>query len=61
MKPYLRPQAHLRHAPAFPQRQPKVVSEMLGHFSVAIMLDTYSQVLPNMQQSAVRALEEALK
>ena len=39
---------------------PKIVSEMLGHASIAITLDTYSHVLPNMQQSAVRALEEAL-
>ena len=34
---------------------------MLGHSSIAITLDTYSYVLPNMQQCAVRALEEALK
>jgi integrase len=39
---------------------PKVVSEMLGHSSNSITLDTYSQVLPNMQDSAARALEEAL-
>jgi integrase len=40
---------------------PEIVSEMLGHSTIAITLDTYSRVLPNMQQSAVRALEEALK
>jgi integrase len=40
---------------------PKVVSEMLGHASIAITLDTYSHVLPNMQDSAARALEEALR
>jgi len=40
---------------------PKVASEMLGHSTIAITLDTYSHVLPNMQQSAVRALEGALK
>src|SRR5919107_6021273 len=28
---------------------PKIVSEMLGHASIAITLDTYSHVLPNMQ------------
>jgi len=38
----------------------KVVSEMLGHASVAITLDTYSHVLPNMQQGAARVMEEAL-
>ena len=40
---------------------PKIVSEMLGHSSIAITLDTYSHVLPTMQENAVRALEEALK
>ena len=39
---------------------PKVVSEMLGHSSIAITLDTYSHVLPTMQDSAARALENAL-
>jgi site-specific recombinase XerD len=38
---------------------PKIVSEMLGHASIAITLDTYSHVLPNMQDSAVEAMEEA--
>jgi integrase len=40
---------------------PKIVSEMLGHSSIAITLDTYSHVLPTMQQSAIRALEDTLK
>ena len=39
---------------------PKIVSEMLGHSSMAITLGTYSQVLLNTQQSAMRALEEIL-
>ncbi len=34
---------------------PKVVSEMLGHATIAITLDTYSHVLPDMQHSAVAA------
>ncbi len=38
----------------------KVVSEMLGHASVGITLDTYSHVLPDMQESAARAMGEAL-
>ena len=38
---------------------PKIVSEMLGHATIAITLDTYSHVLPNMQHSAVAAMEEA--
>ena len=28
---------------------PKIVSEMLGHSTIAITLDTYSHVLPNMR------------
>jgi integrase len=40
---------------------PKIVSEMLGHSSISVTLDTYSHVLPTMRDSAVRALEEALK
>ncbi len=39
---------------------PKIVSEMLGHASVGITLDTYSHLLPNMQQDAARAMEDAL-
>jgi integrase len=39
---------------------PKVVSEMLGHASIAITLDTYSHVLPSMQESAAKAMEDAL-
>jgi integrase len=40
---------------------PKVVSEMLGHASVSITLDVYSHLLPDMQEKAAQALEEALK
>jgi integrase len=39
---------------------PKIVSEMLGHASIAITLDTYSHVLPTMQDSAAKAMEDAL-
>lgn len=39
---------------------PKIVSEMLGHSSVAITLDIYSHVLPDMQQDAAAALALAL-
>ena len=33
---------------------PKIVSEMLGHASIAITLDTYSHVLPNMQDTPLQ-------
>jgi len=31
---------------------PKVVSERLGHASIGITLDTYSHVMPGMQEEA---------
>lgn len=37
---------------------PKVVSERLGHSSVKMTLDTYSHVLPQMQQSASERLDD---
>ena len=39
---------------------PKVVSEWLGHASVSLTLDTYSHVLPSMQQAASDKLESIL-
>ena len=55
----------LRHAFATLALQagmnPKVVSEALGHSSVTITLDTYSHVLPNMQDRLAIAVEDILK
>ena len=39
---------------------PKVVSERLGHSSVKMTLDTYSHVLPDMQEKASERLSEML-
>jgi integrase len=39
---------------------PKVVSERLGHASVAITLDTYSHILPGLGAAAAAALDLAL-
>jgi integrase len=36
---------------------PKVVSERLGHASIGITLDTYSHVLPTLQQEAAAAFD----
>jgi len=36
---------------------PKVVSEMLGHASVQLTLDTYSHVTPTMQQEAAKTMD----
>ncbi len=39
---------------------PKVVAERLGHASVTLTLNTYSHVLPTMQEQASNALNEML-
>lgn len=39
---------------------PKVVCERLGHSSIVMTLDTYSHVLPSMQQAATEKLEKML-
>lgn len=39
---------------------PKIVQEMLGHANISITMDTYSHVLPSMQEAAVSAMEVAL-
>jgi integrase len=40
---------------------PKIVSERLGHASITITLDTYSHVLPGLQEAAALDFEEALR
>ncbi len=40
---------------------PKIVSERLGHSSVAITLDIYSHVLPGLQEVAAQRFEECLQ
>ncbi|MEO9045506.1 MAG: site-specific integrase [Candidatus Dormibacter sp.] len=39
---------------------PKIVSEMLGHATVAITLDLYSHVTPTMQREAVVVMDDLL-
>ena len=39
---------------------PKIVQEMLGHSTITQTMDTYSHVLPDMQDQAVSAIESAL-
>lgn len=54
----------LRHSCAtlllIAEENPKVVSERLGHSTIVLTLDTYSHVLPHMQQSASARLEKLL-
>ena len=40
---------------------PKIVSERLGHSTIAITLDTYSHVMPGMREDAADRLNEALE
>jgi integrase len=40
---------------------PKIVSERLGHSSIQMTLDTYSHLLPNMQETAAQGLDQMLK
>ena len=40
---------------------PKIVSERLGHASVAITLDTYTHVLPSLQQQAADAFDDLFR
>ena len=39
---------------------PKIVSERLGHASVAFTLDTYSHILPGLQQVAADRLDQLM-
>ena len=39
---------------------PKIVAERLGHASITLTLDTYSHVLPTMQEEAAGRLEALL-
>ena len=40
---------------------PKIAQERLGHSSVGITLDTYSHVVPGMQQEAVAKVDAAIQ
>jgi integrase len=39
---------------------PKIVQEMLGHANISMTMDTYSHILPEMQEKAVSAMDDAL-
>ena len=39
----------------------KVVSDMLGHSTVAITLDTYSPVTPAMHREAARVMDDLFR
>ncbi len=39
---------------------PKIVQERLGHSSIAVTIDTYSHVVPGLQEAAARRFDEGL-
>jgi integrase len=39
---------------------PKVVQERLGHASISMTLDTYSHVVPGLQEAAAKRFDELL-
>ena len=39
---------------------PKIVQERLGHSSISITLDTYSHVVPGLQEAAANRFDESL-
>lgn len=41
-------------------KHPKYVQALLGHATVAITLDTYSHILPGMNDGLAEAMEDAL-
>ena len=40
---------------------PKVISERLGHSSIAIIMDIYAHILPGPEEEAAMRFESALK
>ena len=54
----------LRHMPAtlalMKGGHPKLVSDMLGHSTIGLTLDTYSHLLPAMHQQAAEAMDAIL-
>jgi integrase len=39
---------------------PKLVKERLGHASITLTLDTYSYVIPNLQEEVVRKMDDLM-
>jgi integrase len=40
---------------------PKIVQERLGHSSIQITLDTYSHILPGLQEAAAKRFDEIME
>lgn len=58
--PFPRRAPHGRHVATRTRRYPKVVSELLGHSTVAITLDVYSHVTPAMHREATKVMDDIL-
>ena len=40
---------------------PKIVQERFGHSSIAITMDSYSHLMPNIQEGAASAVDDVLR
>ena len=40
---------------------PKIVQERLGHSSIAVTMDTYSHVVPGLQEAAALGFDQGLR
>ncbi|HEV2174573.1 MAG TPA: site-specific integrase, partial [Nitrospira sp.] len=40
---------------------PRVVMEVLGHSQIALTMNTYTHVLPELKQDAARRMDEAIR
>jgi len=54
-------ECHRRATTAGPATDPKVVSERLGYSKIGITLDTYSHVMPGMQEEAAQKIDASLR
>ncbi len=55
-----RPATHARDDAAAAGVHPKVIGERLGHASIGITLDTYSQAMPGMQEESAEKIDAGL-
>ncbi len=53
-------EAHLRQPALLRGAKPKVISEALGHASIAFTMDCYSHIISGMQEDAMALLDEVL-
>jgi integrase len=53
--------AQPRQPPLASKVHPKIVQERFGHSSIAITMDSYSHLMPNIQEGAASAVDDVLR